>query len=143
MAEYTTADANLEKWSSALSLLSTASVPTASLLCPEMYARNKTFPFYSQGATNTHHVSQQTPAIQILLYKPVCPVAQTLPLFPDDLGWHTKNSMPTPTGFNISHAASFKKDHNSSRQQLSMGKYILEIFLVSMIKKAPFPKTPQ
>lgn len=138
------ADANLEKWSSALSPLSTASVPTASLLCPEMYQRNKTFPFYSQGATNTHHVSQQTPAIQILLWNPVCRVAQTLPLVPEDLGWHRKNSMLTPTGcFNISHAASFRKDHNPSKQQLSTGKHILEILLVSMIKKAPFPKTPQ
>lgn len=73
------ADANLEKWSSALSLLSTASVPTASLLCSKMYQSSKTFLFYSQGATNTYCVSQQTPAIQTPSCKAVCPVAQTLP----------------------------------------------------------------
>lgn len=123
------ADANLEKWSSALSLFSTASVPTASLLCSKMYQSNKTFLFYSEGATNTYHVSQQTPATQIPSCKPVCPVALTLSLLSEDLGWHRKSSMPTPTGFcKVSHAASFRKDHHSSRQQLSMGKRILEIF---------------
>lgn len=134
------ADANLEKWSSALSVLSTAAAPTASLLCSETYQSSKTFPFYSQGATNTSDVSQQTPAIQIPLCKPVHPVAQTLPLPSEDLGWHRKNFMPTPTSFfKFSHAISFRKDYHPSRQQLSMGKLILEIFLV-WSKRLHFPR---
>lgn len=88
------ADANLEKWSSALSLLSTVSVPTASLLCSKMYQSSKAFLFYSQGATNTYCVSQQTPAMEIRSHKAVCPVAQTLPLFSEDLGWHRKAPCP-------------------------------------------------
>lgn len=83
-----TTDANLEKWSSALSLFSTASTATATLLCSEMYQRNKTFTFYSQQATNSYRVSQPTSAAQIPLYKPAFPVAQTLALFSEDLGWH-------------------------------------------------------
>ena len=81
-------DAYLEMWSSALSLFSTASTKTATLLCSEMYQRNEAFTFYSQWATNTYHIPQPTPAIQIPLCKPALPVAQTLALFSEDLGWH-------------------------------------------------------
>lgn len=83
-----TTDANLKKRSSALRLFSTPSTTTATLLCSETYQRNKTFTFYSQLATNTYHISQPAPAVQILLCKPALPVAQTLALFSEDLGWH-------------------------------------------------------
>lgn len=86
MAEYMTTDANLKKRSSALSLFSTASTATVTLLCSEMYQRNKTFTFYSQQATNMYRVSQPTPAVQIPLYKPAFPVVQTRALFSEDLG---------------------------------------------------------